>query len=293
MKPLLNAGLLILLVAGGLYLVLALWLYFAQSKLVFLPSRSLVATPEALNLRFTDLRLQTSDSVAIHAWFVPAENSRGAVLFCHGNAGNISNRLSLIEVYHRLGLDVLIFDYRGYGQSEGTPSEEGTYRDARAAWDYLVGERDIPPEKIILLGRSLGGAVAAQLAAQLSESVEARPAGLILESVFTSIPEMGAKLYPYMPVRTLSRIYYDNLSYVPLITCPLLVIHSPDDEVAPFEFGRRVYEAANQPKRFLQISGSHDDGYDVSSTVYQNGVNIFASDVLSPANERDQNNARD
>ena len=187
---------------------IALYLYFSQSRLLYypeLPSRMIDATPAAIGLPFENVQLHAADGTRLYAWFVPASASRGTLLFSHGNAGNIGHRLDSIRQFHSLGLDVLIYDYRGFGESEGKPTEAGTYLDAKAAWDYLLLEREIAPRQIVIFGRSLGAAVAAELASQHPS------AGVILESAFTSVPDMAASIYPWLPVRLLYRYQYNNL----------------------------------------------------------------------------------
>ncbi|MCP4378036.1 MAG: alpha/beta hydrolase, partial [bacterium] len=164
--------------------------------------------------------------------------------------------------------------YRGYGQSEGSPSEQGTYRDAEAAWTYLTRKRKIDASKIVLFGRSLGGAVAAWLA------VEKHSAGVILESTFTSVPDRGAELYKYLPVRFLARINYNTLGRIDKLRCPLLVIHSPDDEIIPYHHGQQLFESAKEPKRFLEISGGHNGGHITSGTLYTNALAEFLTGAI-------------
>lgn len=268
------------IVIGGLYLVLSLYIYFAQSQMVFLPQAAIESSPEAIGLEFEEIQIVTSDSVEIHGWFVPAQKSRGTLLFSHGNAGNISHRLQLIQLFHNLDLDVMIFDYRGYGQSGGKPDEKGTYRDIRAVWDHLTNERMIPSDRILVIGRSLGAAVATHLVYELAEEGSPSPAGVILESPFTSIPDMGAALYPFLPVRLLARINYDNLANVRRIHVPMLVVHSVDDEITPFSHGVAVFDAANEPKTFVEISGSHDDAYFVAEERYLRAIRRFIEQTL-------------
>ncbi len=288
----------LLSVAGVLFLGwlgLAAWMFVFQARLVYFPTRDLVALPSDAGLAFEDLTLTEADGVRIHAWSVPASDNPGTgratgpdagaksthdpgrwVVFCHGNAGNSSHRLQTLRIFHDLGLSTLIFDYRGYGRSEGKPDEQGTYKDAAAAFDHLVAQ-GVPPERIIAWGRSLGGAVAAWLAENRT------PGALILESTFTSLPDLGAGLYPYMPVRLLARYKYDTRSRLGKIHCPVLVIHSPEDEIVPFAYGRALFEAAREPKRFLEIRGGHDDGFVESGEGYLGGVRSFLSGkVLSP-----------
>ena len=189
------------------------------------------------------------------AGIIPAPQPRGTVLFLHGNAGNISHRLDSVQMFHRLGYSTLIFDYRGYGNSGGTPSEQGTYRDAEAAWRYLAEQRHIPSCRIVLFGESLGGAIAAWLAARQ------KPAALVIASGFTSVPDLAQHLYPYLPVRWLARIRYDTREYLRAVTAPVLIAHSPQDDIVPFEHGRALFAAANPPKQFLELAGGHNDGF--------------------------------
>jgi pimeloyl-ACP methyl ester carboxylesterase len=177
------------------------------------------------------------------------------VLFLHGNAGNISHRLDSVQMFHRLGYSTLIFDYRGYGNSAGAPSEEGTYRDAEAAWGYLTGQQHIPACRIVLFGESLGGAVAAWLAARQ------KPGALVIASGFTSVPDLGQHIYPYLPVRWLARIHYDTRVYLRAVAVPVLVAHSPDDDMIPYEHGRVLFTTAKPPKQFLELAGGHNDGF--------------------------------
>jgi fermentation-respiration switch protein FrsA (DUF1100 family) len=258
-----------LLIAAGAYASVAALLYVLQARLVYRPSGDIHRTPADLSLPFQEVSFRAKDGVRLSAWFVPSENAGGVVLFCHGNAGNMSHRLPSVSLFHRLGLSVLIFDYRGYGRSEGRPTEEGTCLDAEAAWDYLVTAREIPPENTILFGRSLGGAVAARLA------TVRRPGAVVLESTFTSLPDMAAELLPWLPARWLCRFSYDTASRVGRITCPLLVVHSCEDELIPFSHGRKLFAAARGPKAFLRISGTHNDGFLTSGEQYVEGLRAF------------------
>ena len=251
------------------YVGVAAALLFGQSRIIYHPTREIVATPASAGLAYEDVSLRTNDGLRLAAWYVPATDARGTILFCHGNARNISDRLSSIAVFHRLGYSVLIFDYRGYGRSEGRPTEEGTYRDADAAWDHLVRERGASPRTIVVFGRSLGGAVAAHLA-------DTRPVrALILESTFTTAPDLAADLFPWLPARALTTFDYATLYRVDRIRCPKLIVHSPDDDLIPFEHGRHLFAAAAEPKRFLEITGPHCDGFLRSGTRYTSGLADF------------------
>lgn len=254
------------------YLGFLLLVYLGQPSMIYypnIPGKDLQATPGEAGLDFEEVQLQTRDGVELHGWYLPATDPEAVLLFLHGNAGNISHRLDSLRIFNALGLSVLIFDYRGYGRSEGRPSEEGTYRDAEAAWSYLVEERGWRAEQIVVFGRSLGAAIAAQLSGKNS------PRGLILESAFTSVPDFAAEIYPYLPVRLLSRYHYDTLKHLRRVSCPVLVIHSPDDEIIPFRHGRAVFRAADEPKTFLQISGGHNEGFLQSEPRYVEGLAQF------------------
>lgn len=251
----------ILTVVAAVYAGLGLMLWLVQPRLVFYPIREHDSRPEEVGLDYEAVRIHTEDGVELDAWFVPAESASYAILFCHGNAGNISHRLDTLLLFHQIGLDCLIFDYRGYGRSEGHPSEEGLYRDAEAGWRWLTEVRRIPPEKIILFGRSLGGSVAAHLAARLAEQPGPQPAGLVIESSFSSLVDIGRHYYPFFPVRWFARFRFDTVRAVQKIHIPVLVIHSPEDDMVPFQFGQKIFDNANPPKRFLQISGSHNEGF--------------------------------
>jgi len=265
----------VVLTVIAVYLGLVAVLFLLQPRLVYFPTRQIVATPNPLHLPYDPVAFRASDGTRLTGWFLRHKSPRGVVLFCHGNAGNISHRLESIQILLELRLSVFIFDYRGYGESEGKPSERGTYLDADAAWRHLVEERQVPPAQIVLFGRSLGGAIAAWLA------TEHTPKALILESTFTSVPDLGARLYPFLPVRLISRFRYNTRDYVRQVKCPVLVVHSPDDEIIPFAHGREIFEAANEPKEFLQISGSHNDGFLATGQRYVAGLDAFLSKHLA------------
>lgn len=257
---------------AGFYLLLLAILFLLQSCLIYhpdTPTRAIVATPDSIGLTHEPVKIPTDDGLTLDAWFVPAKDARGVVLFFHGNAGNISHRLQSIRLFNRLRLSTLILDYRGYGQSEGEPSEEGTYRDAEAAWRYLTDQRGIPPKQIVLFGRSLGAAVAAHAA-------KGRDAGaLILESAFTSVPDMASDIYWFLPVRWLTRFDYDTEAALASVEIPVMIIHSPDDQIIPFAHGRALFAAAREPKRFLEINGGHNNGFLQSEQQYLEALNAF------------------
>jgi len=239
------------------YVGLCALVYFRQSKYVYYPEKKISATPSILQLEFEDVVLETEDGESLGAWYIPAgpDPEQGlTLLFCHGNAGNICHRLESISTFHNLGMHVLIFDYHGYGTSTGKPGEAETYEDVLAAWNYLVDLRGVPQDHIVAFGRSLGGAVAAWLAARVD------PRALVLESSFTSVPDIAQNAFPFLPARWLSRFKYNTLARLPLIDCPVLVAHGTRDRTVSISHGRRLFEHANEPKQFIEFDGAHNDG---------------------------------
>lgn len=275
-KPLSTVWSIVLVVVGG-YAALLLYLYFFQSHLLYLPnlpSREILATPDSIGLVYEHVTIVTDDDIPLDAWFLPVDQARGVLLFFHGNAGNISHRLDSLKVFNDLGLATLIFDYRGYGRSRGQPSEHGTYRDAEAVWRYLTEKRQTGPKDIVLFGRSLGGAIAASLATKHT------PGALIIESGFTSVPDMAADVYPFFPARRLARFRYDTEAYLRSVSCPVLIVHSREDEIVPFAHGHKLFAVANEPKRLLEIRGGHNDGFLVSGETYVDGLDTFLKEHL-------------
>jgi fermentation-respiration switch protein FrsA (DUF1100 family) len=245
----------VLITAVFVLALLGGWLYWQQPGMIFYPVKSMAETPRAWGLEYEDVFLHVEDGVKLHGWYIPTSGAKRTVLFFHGNAGNISHRGDSIEIFHRLGFNVFIFDYRGYGQSEGWPDEKGLYADARAAWRYLIHDKGVVPGNVILFGRSLGGAVAAHLAS------EVEPGALILESTFNSVRGMAREAFPIMSYLVPLRYDFDTEATLKKVRAPLLVIHSTEDEIIPYKLGRRVYEAANQPKVLVKITGGHNDGF--------------------------------
>ena len=259
----------ILFVCLVLYTALALFLYFTQERHVYFPTRPIGATPEHVGIAYERVSFRSADNVALTGWFVGVSRPRGTVLFCHGNGGNISYLLETVKLFSALEYNLLVFDYRGYGESDGTPTEEGTYLDAEAAWDYLVKQRGILPSSIVLMGRSLGGGVATWLAQRHA------PQALILESTFTSLADIAAEVYPYFPVRWLLRFRYSTLDRIADVRCPVLVIHSRADEIVSFRHGWALFGAAREPKVFLEIQGGHNEGFLISADRYAAGIKDF------------------
>ena len=237
-------------------LLIVLMLRWFEHSQVYHPDRVLTATGAELGRPFEDVSFKASDGVALNGWFFTASTNSHrrylAVLVCHGNAGNISHRLDVCGALLSTGVNVFVFDYRGYGRSQGRPSEEGTYRDAQAAYEWLR-QKGFVGTNIIAFGESLGGGIAAELAAREPMG------GLVLQSTFTSIPDMGAELIPWLPVRWLGKIRYDTRSKLPRLHLPVLVMHSPADELVRFHHGKANYAAANEPKLFWELRGDHNN----------------------------------
>lgn len=261
----------------SIVLLMNIAMFFFQPGMVFFPYRSMNETPADWGLEYEDVFFRTSDSIQLHGWYIPHHNAKQTLLFFHGNAGNISHRGDSVKIFHRLGLNVFIPDYRGYGKSEGKPGESGLYEDAHSAWHYLLSARGLQRENIIIYGRSLGGAVATKLAADV------QPGALILESAFSSARDMARTLLPGLSRVVFLRFNFDNETRIKQVHCPLLVMHSPDDEIIPFKLGQKVFLVANKPKKFIPLQGNHNEGFLQSQPDYERHLEKFIL-MLEPVN---------
>ncbi len=250
-----------LLVIAGVWLALVMLMFLFQNRLIFYPDKILPYDPSAYNLSWEEAWFETDDGKTLHGWYLPHHESDQILLFSHGNAGNIAYRLGLLEMMHRNGLSVFIYDYRGFGQSEGRPNERGVYRDVRAAWNYLTEGLEYRPDQIVLYGRSLGGPVSAHLAADVE------PSGLIIESTFTSLKDLVSDIYPFVPT-LLVRQQFDTIDYLSKTMVPVLILHSRDDRLIGIHHGKRLYEEANRPRRFVELRGGHDEVFRISGDLY-------------------------
>jgi fermentation-respiration switch protein FrsA (DUF1100 family) len=225
-----------------------------EESVVFHPSRYPEGNWQPEGLQFEDAWFRSEDGTKIHGWFVPHEKPRAVVLFCHGNGGSVATWVDALRTLQdRAGVSVMSFDYRGYGRSEGTPTETGIFADARAARRWLATRVGIPEKQIVMMGRSLGGAVAIDLATDGAR-------GLIIESTFTSMPEVGHAMFPWLPMRTIMQTQFDSLSKIHEYHGPLLQSHGTADRLLPYGMGLQLFEAANQPKKFISIpGGDHQD----------------------------------
>ncbi len=273
----------LILVVVLTYLGVCVLVGLLQSRLIYFPTRGYPVAPSDIGLDFEDLTLRTNDGVSIAAWYVPHVDPKGSVIFCHGNAGNMSDRLHSVKLLHGMGLNVVIFDYRGFGRSEGRPSEQGTYEDAEAAWRYLIETRGESPRRVILFGRSLGGAVAIELATRVEQTPSSiHPTALVVESTFTSLVDIGRLHFPFLPVRLLLTYRYESIDKVPRITCPKLFFHGKDDTLIPFVNGRKLFDAAAEPKRFVETPGGHNEAGFTYSPDFTDRLAMFIDEVLSP-----------
>jgi fermentation-respiration switch protein FrsA (DUF1100 family) len=260
--------------AASLVAVAALALAIShQESLVFFPDRNVRFTPADLGMAFEDVRLVAGDGVALGAWWIPSPRSRGALVFAHGNAGNMGDRVDKLRLFRALGLSVLAFDYRGYGRSEGRPSEGGTARDMDAAVAWVRDAKGVPLERTVFYGESLGGAVAIAAAAREC------PGALVVESTFTSVRDMARRHYPFVP-GWLVRIGYDSRSRIAALACPKLILHGPRDSIVPFAMGEELFRAASEPKRFARLAGDHNSGGILESPEAYQAFAALLHDVL-------------
>ncbi len=260
------------------YLALLLLLRLNESRLIYFPGpgQTLLPPQGELGLPVERVEIRTDDALTLVAWVIRSENPAGPwLLICHGNGGNISEagRPFHYAGLRALGLNLLAFDYRGYGESEGRPSEPGLYRDADAAYRFLHDTLGIAPERIVIFGHSLGSAVAVELAGHVSA------AGLILDGALTSVTDRGQEIYPFLPVRWIAASRYASIEKIGALRLPKLFLHAEGDEVIPIAHGRRLFEAAAPPKRFVALAGGHGDAFDVDSADYYGAIRTFLAEL--------------
>ena len=245
-----------------------IYVRYLESKSVFYPARPIYATPQELGLAFEEVYIETQDHVKIHGWLIKTPSAKSTLIFLHGNAGNIGDRLGKIDLFNRMGLNILIIDYRGYGKSEGRPTEAGVYKDAIAAYDYLRKRDDVKGQNIIGYGASLGGAVAIDLASKRTLSC------LIVDSTFSSAVDIAKRIYPFVP-SFLIKTKLDSITKIKGLAIPKLFIHSIDDRTIPIALGRKLYDASPEPKEFIEIRGDHNDGHIYDEEKVKDGINQF------------------
>lgn len=243
-----------------------------ERRVLYFPTKKIIETPSFLGLDFKDLTLSTSDGERLNAWYVPVKNAKFVLLFFHGNGGNLSNRIEKIAFFNSLGFSVFIVEYRGYGKSSGSPSEKGFYLDAQAGYDYLVNDMKFRPKQIVLFGESLGGSVALECASKNKVSA------VILESTFSSMEAMAKKVCPFFPIWILQS-RFDSLVKIGSLGVPLLMIHSREDEIVPFECGENLFKIASYPKTFIELTGAHNDAFITNQDMIKKKMKSFLMKV--------------
>lgn len=251
------------------YLLLLGLMFIFQNKLIFLPSPDLLITPERAGLQAEDIWVKTRDGVQLHGWFFPNEESEYVIVMSHGNAGNIGNRIDIAKLLNGIGLSVVLYDYRGYGQSNGTPSEEGIYVDIESVVNYLKTEKGFTENQMVMYGRSLGGAVASYAATKFSVS------GLVLDSAFKNLKAMVGDLYPFVPA-ALARYEFSTEKYLEKIPgIPVMIMHSQNDDIVSISHARHLFKLAKEPKRFVELRGGHNNNFYASTDIYSRNWREF------------------
>lgn len=261
-----------LLVTATVVLILFQMLRAFEHSQIYHPSPQLDVRLADVGIPGEEVWLNTSDKVRLNAWFFPAAKdsprAQYAVLFLHGNGGNISHRTDLYQLWHGLGVNFLALDYRGYGLSAGTPSEHGTYQDALAGYEWLIA-KGYAPQHIVVLGESLGGGIASWLAA------EKPVGGLVLQSTYMSVPHLGKEIFPWLPVNLLASIHYNTWERLPKIRVPVLIMHSRADTLIRFHHAEKNFAVANEPKKLYEVLGDHNDTLFAGAEQYRAGVEEF------------------
>lgn len=265
-----------------LYFGIVGWYYVKEDSFLYFPRQGLRSTEE-FDMNIETVEFHTSDDVKLVGWIVPSQTldtSQFWLLYFHGNGGNISSRgyVAHYQALRNLGLNVFAIDYRGYGLSEGSPSEQGLYLDGRAAFDYLVKQRHISPRRIIIFGYSLGAAVAIHLASEVDA------AGLIVEGAFTSAVDVGRERYPFLPINWMMKSRFDSESRMHAVAEPSLFLHAVKDEIIPFEFGRRLFDAAREPKLFVETAGGHNTAHTADSATFYSNIAEFIQQLAQSDN---------
>ncbi len=263
------------------YSLVCVALYFQQQRVMFFPTHKLEHTPSLYQLNYQDVLIPIStpngQSERLQGWWIPAEKPDAPVMiYFHHNAINIGANVSQALQFHKLGYSIFLFDYRGFGQSEGAfPTESQLYEDAQAAWNYLTQTRKILPNRIVIYGHSVGGAIAIDLAAKHPEA-----AALIVQSSFTSMRDMTKRfgVYWLLPIELLLRQHFDSLEKMKSIKMPVLIITGTEDIQIPVEMGERLYAATSEPKQLMIIPGGGHDNH--LSEPYKQRIKQFINQVI-------------
>ncbi len=260
-----------------IYLCVILLAYFLQDYMVYHPTGDIIMTPADISLQYSEFNIvpdKLRPDEKINGWYIPANKNKGTILFLHGNARNISYRCDSIKLINDAGYNCLVFDYRGYGKSGGEASEENIYRDSLCAWTYLTETLKTKPETIIIHGRSLGGGAASWLAGKTN------PAGLVLESTFTSMPDIAQDKIFFAPVKFFCRNKFDTINRLDKFSFPVLFVHSKDDNLIDYSHGQKLFARYNGPKKMIAISGDHNTGFISSGLNYYLPLKKFYDSVL-------------
>lgn len=244
-----------------IYAAFLFLLFIFQNSFIFFPSQAVDITPGYYSMQYEDHFFQTEDGVNLHGWWIEHPDASGTVILSHGNAGNISHRISLVQMMKGLNVNFFLYDYRGYGKSEGKPDEAGLYLDGLAAYHFVRESKGINPGEIILFGRSIGGAVAAE------NAVKSEIGGLVIEAAFSDVRSLMRQLFPIVPT-FLAKYDFPVSEYLKEITVPVMIMHSHQDDIIPYSHGVKNYESANSPKWFIELQGGHNDSFMVSETIY-------------------------
>ncbi len=258
----------------ALYLIVFIFLSLIyvrllERKIIYYPSKIIEFEPSDVGLAYEDVFLKAQDGLELHGWFVPTPDAYATVLYFHGNAGNISHRVEITKMFNEKKMNFFIIDYRGFGRSKGAPFEKGLYLDARAAYNYLVDVKGILPEKILLYGKSLGVAVAIDLATKV------KAGALICESGFTSTQDFAREIYKFVPLWLFVSQKYDSLGKIDKLDIPKLIIHSQNDEIIPFSHGKRFFQRAREPKELYVMRGGHNDAFYIHSAECMERIDNF------------------
>lgn len=257
------------------FVFLIVYLKYYEKRGIYFPTKNIELIPSDIGLEYEDIYFVTEDKIKLNGWFVKAKNPKAIFLYCHGNAGNISHRLEVIQIFNRLNLDVFIFDYRGYGRSEGSPSESGLYKDCEAAYDYLIMREDVRKDRIIAFGKSIGANVVVNLASKRGVC------GLITYGGFSCAYDMGKRIFPFLPLfKWIVTVKYDAESLIRSIGIPKLIIHSTDDEIVPFKLGKKLFEAAAEPKEFYSMRGGHNEAILLGKEEFSLRISSFLEKYL-------------
>ena len=250
------------------FILLFFYVRYLENKNLYYPIQEIEHTPSDINIEYENVFFHTEDKVKLNGWFIKAKNAQATIIFAHGNGGNISHRLDKIDFFNKIGINLFIFDYRGYGQSQGVPEENGLYLDIQAAYKFVNNEQTIRP--IILYGESLGGAIAVDLAAQSDFAID----GLILEGAFSNIKDMARIIYPLLPASFL-KTKFDSITKISQVKVPKLHFHSKDDDIVPIALDRKLFTAGNKPKKFIVLEGGHNDCFFISEDLVRGSLKEF------------------